>query len=76
MLKVVRAGNMFQPRFEAIFRPFDVEQLIKITRYKIKQVFPKQSLRKTAYYRVWCLLLGADTIPSRLEPLLKLYTCL
>jgi hypothetical protein len=31
MLKVVRADYMFRPRFEAIFRPFDVEQLIKFT---------------------------------------------
>jgi hypothetical protein len=28
---VVRAGYMFRPRFEAIFRRFVVEQLIKIT---------------------------------------------
>jgi hypothetical protein len=29
MLKVVRTGYMFRRRFEAIFRPFDVEPLIK-----------------------------------------------
>jgi hypothetical protein len=29
--KVVRVGYMFRPRFEAIFRPFVAEQLIKIT---------------------------------------------
>jgi hypothetical protein len=31
MLRVVRAGYMFWPQFEAIFRPFVVEQLIKFT---------------------------------------------
>jgi hypothetical protein len=31
MLKVVRAGYMFRTRSEAIFRPFVVQQLIKLT---------------------------------------------